>query len=947
MPSSKTVASINDTSAVAPIDPRLLELLRVLRNLPASLADHPSIYPFLGFTLEHHDIEHYGSPQNALNHKLSLIFGSRVGGRLIQFRGRGESLEAIVHTFSKYIDGESGENQVLWNWVQDLTQAAKESSKLVAKQTKRGTPKSRTPRRGQKSTRAVKPKLSEAKVKQAKARSAIRYPHDPADLEDKLPDVAMGQGRPRSEMLDKLVTACHSIVDPSHLRVRCRGTGCGWSWAEPRQSGRVLKHAVRCPGLDEDLKIEAKRQAASLSLASKLKIVDEDSTYDLNNSMSNETRLERNARIDHALLKLLCDRMIPPSLVDCFRWKQFIREIDPDVSTASGTTFSNTFITTETAYIHQQSINALSQQDLLTLSFDGGTTRKHESIYTVHVTTPTTRDAYLMEGNEASGISHTAEHYVDAQKTLREIGPEHFISIISDNAGNTSAARKLIEAEYPWIIALQDACHLLNNAAKDVGHLEHFQHCISRLKTIITHFHTSAYAARHLAALRVLYHIAKGLAAIGLTRFATYYYASLSTLQCLPLIRELISSGVLELKPSSPIYWMLDRTEVQKFEGELSQFVAVLEPFARAIKCLKSSHATLSDVYLFWLAILAHFQNIFKNNTRLSGTGLPDSVMEEITSILNGRHTEMFRGHAGCVYLAACFLTSATEVQTYSHVIQLDYQLITGASIPAYTLVGDYLIKLLARIYNRDPDAAVFARYTSWGDIEVSFRNQLVLFTRGLSPFHQTPKPSTEHMYWESLRSIPSADLLAHLGLTLGSIVPNSMADERTMSTLTKLNSPDRASQKASTLIEMATIRQHYKREENAYFQVSKALRPTVRFADLPQYVPSSTPTNPSLTPTSNSQQSILEAAEYLEDVLALGESSLSQNEGISATRGSGQHFEVELTDGVFLGSSQLVDLISDRPGKVTKPSHTYDLPPAKSQPPHKRQKVDIRTLMY
>lgn len=109
----------------------------------------------------------------------------------------------------------------------------------------------------------------------------------------------------------------------------------------------------------------------------------------------------------------------------------------------------------------------------------------------------------------------------------------------------------MIEQEYPWIIALQDACHLLNNAAKDIGNLAHFQPCITKLKSIITHFHTSSYAARHLAALRVIYHINDGISAIGNTRFASYYYASRSTLRCLPLILELLSSGVLDPKPVS------------------------------------------------------------------------------------------------------------------------------------------------------------------------------------------------------------------------------------------------------------------------------------------------------------------------------------------------------------------------------------------------------------
>lgn len=86
----------------------------------------------MGFVLDPLDIEHYGSAQGALNHRLELIFGSRSSGRLIEFRGRGMSLEAIVHIFYKYIDGEDGENTLLWKWVQDLTHSAMEASKSVS-----------------------------------------------------------------------------------------------------------------------------------------------------------------------------------------------------------------------------------------------------------------------------------------------------------------------------------------------------------------------------------------------------------------------------------------------------------------------------------------------------------------------------------------------------------------------------------------------------------------------------------------------------------------------------------------------------------------------------------------------------------------------------------------------------------------------------------------------
>lgn len=81
--------------------------------------------------------------------------------------------------------------------------------------------------------------------------------------------------------------------------------------------------------------------------------------------------------------------------------------------TASGSTIADSFITTEAAYVRSESIKKLSKLQNLTLSFDGGTTRSGESVYTVHVTDPLKREAYLIEGNEETGVSHTAEHIQD------------------------------------------------------------------------------------------------------------------------------------------------------------------------------------------------------------------------------------------------------------------------------------------------------------------------------------------------------------------------------------------------------------------------------------------------------------------------------------------------------------------------------------------------------
>ena len=50
------------------------------------------------------------------------------------------------------------------------------------------------------------------------------------------------------------------------------------------------------------------------------------------------------------------------------------------------------------------------------------------------------------------------------------------------------------------------------------------------------------------------------------------------------------------------------------------------------------------------------------------------------------------------------------------------------------------------------------------------------------------------------------------LGVKLYSVVPNSMAEERTVSTFTKLNSAERAAQKADTIVNITKVKQHLRR---------------------------------------------------------------------------------------------------------------------------------------
>lgn len=88
------------------------------------------------------------------------------------------------------------------------------------------------------------------------------------------------------------------------------------------------------------------------------------------------------------------------------------------------------------------------------------------------------------------------------------------------------------------------------------------------------------------------------------------------------------------------------------FQLEAGQLLVVLDPLAKSITCLESSHSTASDVYLFWMAIMATYHDIFNNNV----WRLPEYVIESVRRIVNYRYNEMVTGPQKDIYVTAFFL---------------------------------------------------------------------------------------------------------------------------------------------------------------------------------------------------------------------------------------------------------------------------------------------------
>lgn len=122
-----------------------------------------------------------------------------------------------------------------------------------------------------------------------------------------------------------------------------------------------------------------------------------------------EGREKRSIKYNHNALNVVCGLSLPPTILDSTYWKKMLDDLDPKIDRYSSSHIASTMIPAEAALVREKSLDVLRSQQHLTLSFDGATTRRNQSIYTVHFTTPDTRQAHLIAGSSASGKSHTGE----------------------------------------------------------------------------------------------------------------------------------------------------------------------------------------------------------------------------------------------------------------------------------------------------------------------------------------------------------------------------------------------------------------------------------------------------------------------------------------------------------------------------------------------------------
>ncbi|PIL29837.1 hypothetical protein GSI_08044 [Ganoderma sinense ZZ0214-1] len=292
----------------------------------------------------------------------------------------------------------------------------------------------------------------------------------------------------------------------------------------------------------------------------------------------------------------------------------------------------------------------------------------------------------------------------------------------------------------------------------------------------------------------------------------------------MPVLRNLCGSGTIKIKDVNGVF--LSRASAWKFNAELQELVDVLAPMAKSITCLESTHSTVSDVYVFWLACMAGVYDAITSNSDSMSLSDKDTIREAAQA----RWLQMIE-HAPCdVYFAGFMLDPRFRNHDILH--DLNPLTIKGIKIPSQNpnsntkdklpksvkRLGDFLLSILRIEYEQKGSPIAGLPVAQALD---NLKDQIPSYIKGSYLFKLPLSPSEDPLEWwkrldEDSSRKEAVQPLAFLARGIFAVTPNSMADERTQSTYTWLNSNLRNRQSVQTVTWMIQIRNWYLQQRKA-----------------------------------------------------------------------------------------------------------------------------------
>ncbi|KAJ8581743.1 hypothetical protein M405DRAFT_868401 [Rhizopogon salebrosus TDB-379] len=204
--------------------------------------------------------------------------------------------------------------------------------------------------------------------------------------------------------------------------------------------------------------------------------------------------------------------------------------------------------------------------------------------------------------------------------------------------------------------------------------------------------------------------------------------------------------------------------------SSICQLLAVTAPPFKATKCLESSFATAADVYVFWLAVQASFEELFKKNA----IKLPPHVSEKILvhQLSNYCFNQTINGAPSDTFIVAFFLIPQTGYR--------DAASLKNINLPALAPICIHHSDLIASIDDNDILQHIGSFLVSQLQIEykskkqkirshdgnialAELNRQILSYSKGAWPFnHPLSDDINIRKYWTNFLDHDNADILAN-----------------------------------------------------------------------------------------------------------------------------------------------------------------------------------------
>ncbi|KAF7985089.1 hypothetical protein HWV62_8971 [Athelia sp. TMB] len=252
--------------------------------------------------------------------------------------------------------------------------------------------------------------------KPAKKRAVITAPQ---------PKTGSGRGRKVDPLIERLVTV---VLKDGKSAWQCNA--CSKVRMGNRDVDRIFQHVTTCAVLsqsDPDLFREAINASKTGSLGAQLEAETDNSAApepvakrptqstlklaplrEYGQKEKQEQQKMWQKKVDHVIMRLICVRGLVPHLIDSPEWKELMHLLNGNYNPTSSDTFATNIIPREAIWVHEKTVEVLRKEENLTMTFDGGSTRKPDDYTTAHATTAVTRQSYFLDAHAGQGESHTA-----------------------------------------------------------------------------------------------------------------------------------------------------------------------------------------------------------------------------------------------------------------------------------------------------------------------------------------------------------------------------------------------------------------------------------------------------------------------------------------------------------------------------------------------------------